>query len=617
MHAAERGSPEGVQMLLEAGADPDIEDSYGATALAYGIVGRNIEVINMLAPITTASGDHVITRLAQSNLKIEGELEKYLERTTNLASYTNDLSIHHTLNNLDLLNRKRVSFPWNHSLLKISLQPAIKKRMSFLMQKTSLYGNLELLDYLLNRTKYDWRQSDLNNALANAIRTDIVRPVQMIRDYCERNSKNTSIMDTKEQLVKSRGKKEVKKIFGVPQNRFARHSHNILNKIPKNKKWVRRGNLVQQICSMLLASDESEIKSDKLIRYDQLLENLHAKHVHLSGKHFEFEVCPYHCTQKLVCARIRDIKHLIGQILEKVGNEVPIFQNLESLLVGSIREHSRIGEVDETDFILLLDKKFQKFIVFDEVKHCLKVKKIRDSNGKEIALPLELLPFVKPEERENDAYHGYFRSTKYFITFMEQFYSAIDSGSLSLPRGLQLKTKFVPCRVCVKDDYETSVYVRCCHEPGCEEHAKTKDDPSYRETCNCENLTSPCMSWTKIGVVMHLEFNNDDGSVLNFDIDICTPIVPVDKSVNSLGQETDYFDGRNELKRAWLERRRMPGWLPEWNKSMDMSDVSSRYSFRSFRLRFVNTKDVIVEQVNKSKKVYIIIYVSVHCVPCS
>ena len=64
MNAAKTGSPEGVRMLLEAGADPNKVNSDGITALAFGIISGNVDVINMLAPVTTAGVDQVIIRLA-------------------------------------------------------------------------------------------------------------------------------------------------------------------------------------------------------------------------------------------------------------------------------------------------------------------------------------------------------------------------------------------------------------------------------------------------------------------------------------------------------------------------------------------------------------------------
>ena len=75
-----------------------------------------------------------------------------------------------------------------------------------------------------------------------------------------------------------------------------------------------------------------------------------------------------------------------------------------------------------------------------------------------------------------------------------------------------------------------------------------------------------------------LEFQNDDGSVLNLDVDISPPVIPV--------SNLD-FDGNNRVKRDWLAKIRMQGWLPEWFKSEDMSEAHSDDSNLSLRLRKV------------------------------
>ena len=101
---------------------------------------------------------------------------------------------------------------------------------------------------------------------------------------------------------------------------------------------------------------------------------------------------------------------------------------------------------------------------------------------------------------------------------------------------------------------------------------------------------------------MHLEFvNDDDGTILNLDVDVSPPSIPFsrgktrDKWGIVKGEEPE-FDGSNAAKRAWLEKMRMPGWLTEWIKTEDMSDGASEDSSRSIRLRFINPEEVIVEQ---------------------
>ena len=121
------------------------------------------------------------------------------------------------------------------------------------------------------------------------------------------------------------------------------------------------------------------------------------------------------------------------------------------------------------------------------------------------------------------------------------------------------------------------------------------------------------MSYSKIGLVLHLEFNNKDGSVLNLDVDINPPQFPVSKRRYKYEERDLYwdpvledpdFDGSNKHKRAWLEQHRPVGWRAEWDKSEDMSDATGDNDglLRGIRLRFFNFQDVIPEEVNINTK---------------
>merc|ERR1712155_305796 len=72
-------------------------------------------------------------------------------------------------------------------------------------------------------------------------------------------------------------------------------------------------------------------------------------------------------------------------------------------------------------------------------------------------------------------------------------------------------------------------YIRCRHNPHCEEHLKRNHNPNYEENCDCRVYTSPCMSYSKIGLVLHLKFVNQDGSFLYLDVDVNPPSFPVSK----------------------------------------------------------------------------------------
>ena len=102
------------------------------------------------------------------------------------------------------------------------------------------------------------------------------------------------------------------------------------------------------------------------------------------------------------------------------------------------------------------------------------------------------------------------------------------------------------------------------------------------------------MAYSKIGLVLHLEFKQEDGTHLNLDIDVCSPSLPFSNDKD--------FDGSNTKKRAKLERERenFLDWKTEWDKSEDNSEASGEGDglIRSLRLRFFNFKDVIAEQVS-------------------
>jgi len=485
-----------------------------------------------------------------------------------------------------------------------------------------LYGNAKLLDYLLNKSNHIWSEDFVRAALENVIKADKVKAVQVVDQHYQtkingKKSKAKRLKDAQQSLNKRKElmmeirTRSVAKVLNIQEPISSKHKYHILEKVPKSEEFDY-SNLLSGISSLILETYPSA--SGKLIKYETLIKHLHAQVVHYDGKHYDDNKCPDDCRQKTICGRIRDVLYLLDQIVKKMSEEFPIFKDVIAITVGSIKEQTKIGKIDETDVLLAMDKKYEKYFEFDPKQHKLRVKKKdyqyderkKEWVGVDLELPEELRPFVTEEGTKNWKeweiihYYGYFDSTKYFITFMEQFYNTIESGTLTLPKGLQLSTKFVPCEVCKNEDFKTPVYVRCRHDPGCEEHAKKKDDPSYKESCQCRNFTSPCLSWSKIGVVLHLEFVNDDGTVLNLDVDVSPPSIPVSrgKTWDRYGRVNGepLFDGSNAAKRAWLEKMRMPGWLTEWIKTEDMSDGASDDSSRSVRLRFINPEEVIVEQ---------------------
>ena len=107
-----------------------------------------------------------------------------------------------------------------------------------------------------------------------------------------------------------------------------------------------------------------------------------------------------------------------------------------------------------------------------------------------------------------------------------------------LPEGLKLSTTFTPCEICQLQDDVVPQYVRCRHEINCPDHMKRKENPQHVETCDCKVFSSPCITYSKIGIVMHLQYQEPDGTFLNLDVDVSPPSIPV--------KNIDKFNGSNK-----------------------------------------------------------------------
>ena len=241
-----------------------------------------------------------------------------------------------------------------------------------------------------------------------------------------------------------------------------------------------------------------------------------------------------------------------------------------------MKENTKIGDVDEIDLVFLLNEIYnKKYFKFDE-----KLQKIVVAS--EDNLPTEFSKFVDED--------GTFNSKKYFLTFVVGMYKAVQKAERSeirLPPGLKLTTKFHPCEVCVNKENVRPQYVRCKHKPDCQDHHK-----KLNQGCDCREYTSPSITFSKIGVVLHLEFCDEEGRPqLNLDVDISPPTLYVDN---------EDYDGNNVDKRAWLLRERPVDWRPEYRKSPDMTDVG-KYDDRrrSVRFRRISRDTLIAEQVSQ------------------
>ena len=489
------------------------------------------------------------------------------------------------------------------------------KYLDLLFSRATFYGNSEIITYLLKNTEVTLSEG----CIENVIKSDDVKSCQVVTEYCK--MRNINIQTKYQHLAESRGNVEIMKLFNISQE-TPRHLAEekiipILKHIPRHEEYLYGDVMDNIIC---LVNDAK--KDSRIINYETILENLHVPPVHHNRE--DIESCNEKCPQKSICSRVRDVTELLGQILSKMSEEFPIFKDVATIVVGSLKEGTKLGGVDEADVTLALCEKYQKHLNFDKKLQKIMVRKYIYENisegGQKIKLeiPEELKPFIlklKDSDQEHifvGEYYGFIDTNKYFLTFMETFFKTVASGNITLPAGLTLSTQFIPCRICMNHDNVIPQYIRCRHNPHCEEHLKRNHNPNYEENCDCRVYTSPCMSYSKIGLVLHLKFVNQDGSFLYLDVDVNPPSFPVSKrryKSYSYKNQSGYpsadlvdepdFDGSNTDKRAWLEKHRPVGWKVEWDKTEDMSDAVKEGEDlrRAVRLRFHNHRDVLAEQV--------------------
>ena len=221
-------------------------------------------------------------------------------------------------------------------------------------------------------------------------------------------------------------------------------------------------------------------------------------------------------------------------------------------------------------------------------------------------LPEELAEFVDED--------GTFNTTRYFQTFVNEMHRVIKEKSVELPDGLILSTNFTRCEICRNDEEITPQYMRCRHQPNCEEHKKTRKNPHYKEECDCKVYNLPSLTFSKIGIVIHFLHPEKEEPFI-MDVDINPPTIPSILNVQGIPGEIGFyagFNGSNKMKRLWLKknRHRVRNWRAEWRKTHDMSAAGRVYQKerdslgnkilagnRSVRFRFVNRNLVIPEQV--------------------
>ena len=372
MIAAKVSYEEIVKLFLSKDADMNKVDKNGVPALGYALKAGNAKIQKMLAK-TSHGLEQCVSFICQENIPVDKEVEVFVKKL--------------------LSEGEKCSF----------------------LETASFYGSPNLLDYLLNKTNEKWDERNISTALKNGILSDNAEACEIIHAYCKKLE--IEISNDLRSLVTARGKMNIVKIFGLQVAR--KKNQKTLVTIPKTKEFMYVDLLTEQILPLV---KEASLSSNGLVRFDTFIEKLHVEDIHYSPA-----TCPDACKQQPTCRRIRDVLKLLKDVMKKMGEEYPIFENARIICVGSLKEGTKIGRVDEVDITLSLSDEFERNLIFDEKEQRIKIIRTKREMVQRIEIPNELKSFVTERNGVNWEYCGYFDEKKYFFTFMERFYSIIQS----------------------------------------------------------------------------------------------------------------------------------------------------------------------------------------------
>jgi hypothetical protein len=270
-----------------------------------------------------------------------------------------------------------------------------------------------------------------------------------------------------------------------------------------------------------------------------------------------------------MCGIMRESTRIAETIAQKLGQKDRIFEGLIYIVVGSLKEQTRMFDLDEMDVSFLASKKVTKGLHYDRINQVINIRP---------DLPADH-PLAPYKDENNN-----FNAKKYFDQFLTHVYEIIQEMEENWPPvpGLtmmeKLSVQYKPC--CFKEDFTILQPVRCKHRADCRDHSNDDDD--------CQEYNSQSITRSKIGVVLHMAFRLTEGTVHHVDMDLCVPSVSA-----SNGQE---YDGDTNDYERFLMRTRPVLWREEIIKleSMTCSAIDTE---RCIRVRSINPDTVTTSEV--------------------
>ena len=562
MTAARAAADETVSTLLSLGASPDNTDHGGTTALSLAIESKCISTIDLLAPVTNARLGRSLVKLACEKVKISHEVEKML---------------------------KRAAQDYQSALLGL--------------QGAAAFGSSQILSKLLNHIDVssipEWSKVDL---MIKAVESDCKDTAKVLLPLL--NSIPEEILS----LVRKRAVPEMVCLFmsedeaevavekAVLKDAVINQTAKLLDQIPRDVEFTYNNKFTKL----------KPLINNPTVPYEHLLEQLHLPKLHIGDRKTrklqEKEAeCPASCRQRLNCKRMREALDLVHIIAFKLGEVEEVFKELNVSLIGSTSEGSRAFFYDEMDVHLSLNKKFKAFSIFDDEEQVL----FRDPTKADVP---DFLDQFFDEDNVLKAKHLFFH-------FVISVYAVMST--LVLPTEftmLPLKMSHVPCLKCMARGPSGLQVKRCQHKTDCKQHKDcTCSDQSIcdcSEQCRCREYGSPSLTWSKVGVVLHLQWRNEDGTLWTIDCDLNCPTWPC----------ATPYDGSISKAALHISQTRPVGWLEEYSKleGMECAQLSPHLQKNQnwqIRFRLINRTTVNAGQVKTEMQLQILIQLKLSGTP--
>ena len=209
------------------------------------------------------------------------------------------------------------------------------------------------------------------------------------------------------------------------------------------------------------------------VSYEDLLK-LHMDPVHVEG------MCDQFCRQQESCRNIRNAIRIAEYIKDELGVRERLFKTIKKpIVIGSLKENTRLFSLDETDVTLMLGDDVTKHLFF---------------NGDNQKVEIRSLPPSHPLADYMDA-DNCFDLKKYVERYFTLVHGIMRSMETSWPPELadirldNFTTRYTPCLQCMDAEWTRTQAVRCHHHKRC----------SHMGSCPCRGYTTPSLTVSKIG----------------------------------------------------------------------------------------------------------------------